>query len=210
MQITNTLLARTAWFLDINALNPLGLALGPIHSVLIQKYKFLAYPTSPYEFDLTKGVKYLNGEFEFNDKKIGIAITFFNNGWAADTLVSTEASDAFLENLEEWLTSLQFRSAKKFVTKTVHESQLVVTSDINIEKLSDGLKPIISLVAKLSGNEKEEFSGFSIGPETYPTQTFTFERRANTPSSEKLYYSRALMQTARHQQILFELERLFS
>ncbi len=210
MQITNTLLARTAWFLDVNTLNPLGLALGPIHSTLIQKYKFLVYPTSPYEFDLTKGVKYLNGEFEFNDKKIGVNITFFNNGWAADTLVSTEASDAFLEDLEEWLTSLQFRSAKKLVTKTVHESQLVATSDINIKKLSDSLNPIVSLVARLSGNETEDFSGFSIGPETYPTQTFTFERRANTPSSEKLYFSRALLQSAEHKQVLLELERLFS
>jgi hypothetical protein len=84
MQIINVLLARVIWFTDLQLINPAGLALGPIQAALRNRYKFLVYPSSPLEFDLAKGIRYADVDFEFEGKTIGVTINIYNNGWAAD------------------------------------------------------------------------------------------------------------------------------
>ena len=136
MKITEILLARTVWFVDLQKLNPEGLAYGSIYSSLKERYKFLRYPTTPSEIDLNKGTHFGGGEFDYEGKKIGVGITVYNNGWAADSLVSTESSEAFLEDISAWLTdTVGLLQAKNFVTKIIYDSQLVLHSELELKKL---------------------------------------------------------------------------
>lgn len=210
MQIINVLLARVIWFADLQLINPSGLALGPVQAALRERYKFLIYPSSPQEFDMTKGVRYADGEFVFDGKTIGVAISIFNNGWATDTFVSTEASEAFLNDLVEWLTIGGFRPPQDFVTKIVYESQLVVHSKTNLRKTFDSFRSFEQLIAELSGNPTEQLIGFYIGGDNPQLSTFTFERRQNTPFSENKYFSRAALPTSKHIQALDELEKILT
>jgi len=214
MQLTEILLARTVWVLDIKLLNPSGLALGPIHSSLKEKYKFLVYPSTPAEFDLVKGTRYQSGEFTFEGNQIGVDFTVYNNGWCVDTLVSTEASDAFLSDLVGWLSSsFGFRAAANAVTRIGYESHLAFSSEINLTKLFDKLGAFSTLLRQFSGNPTEEVSAFVFGSDfaspnsTFPT--FTFERRVSVPFSENKYFSKAVLQTKKHIQLLDNFEQMF-
>ena len=126
MKNISVLLARAVWFTDLQLINPSGLALGPIQATLRDRYKFLVYPTSPQELDITKGIKYADGEFGFEGKTIGVTVRMYNNGVAADTIVSTEASEAFLNDLTTRVTTIGLRFPKDSITKIVYESQVEV------------------------------------------------------------------------------------
>lgn len=208
MQILETQLARIAFFADVRLLNPQGLSLRPIHSGLLERYKFLIYPTAPTEFDLTKGIRYSDGEFAYERKPIAVSFTIYNNGWLVETLVSTEAAEAFWNDIAEWLIGIGFRSPKDVVTKTVYESQLVVQAQLDIVKSFDKLQGCAKFISELSGNPREELSGFYIGTETEQLSTFTFERRIGVPFSENKYFSRATLPTGKHVHALEEIEKI--
>jgi hypothetical protein len=209
MKITEILLARTVWFVDLQKLNPEGLAYGSIYSSLKERYKFLRYPTTPSEIDLNKGTLFGGGEFDYEGKKIGVGITVYNNGWAADSLVSTESSEAFLEDISAWLTdTVGLLQAKNFVTKIIYDSQLVLHSELDLKKLCAKLKSFSSIVGKASGNPIEEVAGFTIGSGKYPYATFAVERRNNVEFSEMKYFSKASVPTSKHIYLLEEFEKL--
>jgi len=210
MKVINVLLARVIWFADLQLINPSGLALGPIQTALRERYKFLVYPSSPQEFDMTRGVRYADGEFVFEGKTIGVSINIYNNGWAADTFVSTEASEAFSNDLVGLLTARGFRSAKDFVTKIVYESQLLVHSKVKLRKTFDAFRSFEQLIAELSGNPTEQISGFYIGQDSAQLSTFTLEYRIGIPFAENKYFSRAMLPTSKHLRALDDIEKILS
>ena len=215
MQVAEVILARTVWLLNVKLLNAAGLAWGPILSSFKDRYKFLRYPTTPAEFDLTKGVQYGGGEFMFNGKQVGVGITMHSDGLVADSLVSTETSDAFLEDLAGWITgNFGFRPAQDITTRVIYDSQLEFKSDIDLTKSFDKITAFSAILREFSGNPTEESSGFIFACDpglpnpTFPT--FTFERRAGAKFLEKKYFSKAILPTRKHIQILEQFERMFS
>lgn len=215
MQITEIVLARTAWFFNVRLLNPAGLSWGPILSSFKDRYKFLVYPSAPSEFDFTKGIRYDGGEFTFEGKQINVGVSIYSDGWYVDTMVSTEASDTFLDDLVGWVsTSFGLRHARDIVTRVLYDSQIVFTSDINLTKSSDELQAFNNLLCEFSGNPTEELSAIVFGSNPASpnptTPTFTFERRVNVPFTENKYYSRAALPTKKHIQLLEHFQRMFS
>ncbi len=210
MHLSEILLARSAWLFELQSINPAGLAWGLAHAFLKERYHFLRYPSAPDEFDLTKGIDYQDGEFLHDGKVIAVSLFIYNTGVVADTRVSTEASDAFLEDIMEELAKLQFRPVNKLSTTISYDSHVVVSSDVNPTQLRSNLQSLVTLISELSGNPAEEVFGFSISANPNQQPTFQFERRANVPFSENKYFSRASLSTTKHKKILDELEKLLN
>jgi len=210
MQVTEVILARIILFAEVRLLNSSGLSLQPIHSGLLERYKFLIYPTAPSEFDFTKGVRYSEGKFLFDDREIGVALTIFTDGWVVETLVSTEASEAFWNDVADWVTTIGFISAKELVTSKVYESQVVAHSNLELGKRFGEIQPLVKLIAELSGNPTEQMSGFYIGGDGARLSTFTFERRTGVPFSENKYFSRAALPSSKHMRVLSEIEKILT
>jgi hypothetical protein len=207
MQISEILLARVGFFVDIRQLNPDGLSLQPIHQGLLERYKFPVHPINQTDFDFTKGVRYGGGQFKYQNKPIAVYLTMYNNGSLVETLVSTEAAEAFWDDLSTWVATLGFRCAKDIVTSTVYESQLVVQDNVDLAKKCGDFQRFVELIATLSGNPTEQFSGIYISADNSPLSTFTFERRVSTPFSENKYFSRATLPTRKHLRALEEFEK---
>ena len=207
MQISQVLSAKIALFGDFTLLNPRGLSLRSLHGGLLERYKFLNYST---ELDLSKGVRYGEGEFVYEDKPIGVSVTIFNTGLLVETLVSTEAAEGFFNDVAEWLTTIGFRSPKELITNTVYESQLVVQAELDIAKSFDKLQAFAKVIGELSGNLKEQMSGFYVGADGAQLSTFTFERRAAVPFSQNQYFSRAALPTSKHIRALKAIEKILS
>lgn len=210
MHILSVGLAREIWFIDIRLLNPSGLAFGPIHRALIDHYQFLTYPTVPAEFDLTKGVKYGGAEFDHDGSKLAVDLAVYNNGWTADTLVSTEASDAFLNDLVRWLgENFGLQAKPEMITKVVQDSQLYFKSDIKLTEVCEHIAKFNSLLSRYSGKPGEPWA-LLFSSDGAPFSTFSFERRANVAFTENQYYSRASLHTSKHVQLIKEFEDMFS
>jgi hypothetical protein len=211
MKILETLLARVVVFADVRRVNPNGLAIGPVHAGLLKRYKFLIYPINPGDFDFTKGIKYSDGEFIYNGQSIAVALSIFTDGWAVESLVSTEATDAFWNDFAGWLETLGFRGTKALVSRRIYESQLVVQSPVDIARQLGKLQSIATLIRALSEDQKDQtVTGFYIGADNEQVSRFTFERRQGVPFSEDKYFSRASLTTSNHILALKELETLLS
>src|SRR6266446_507238 len=210
MQIDEITLARTVWFVNFSAINPMGLAFGPISKMLIDRYGFLTYPTAPTDFDFSKGIAYGNGQFQFEGNSLAVGLTIYSTGWMGDSLVSTDASDAFLKDLASWAIShFPIKDPVQLITRYVYDSQLYLTSDVNITAASEKLRTFTDLLKKARGSQTEEVWGLLFNPDGSTGYSFSFERKANTPYAEKKYFTKAAVSTERHIKLLDEFEKLF-
>lgn len=208
MQVSARILARVALFADVRLVNPRGLSLLPIHKGLLERYKFQTYQKG--DFDFTKGVRYADGQFTYDNNLIAVALTIYSNGWLVDTSISTEAAEVFFNDISEWVASIGYSSAKDLITKKSYESQLAIQTDLDISMPFEKLQTIAHLIAQLSENPDQQLSGFYIGREMEQLSTFTFERLLGVPFSENKYFSRATLPTSKHIRALEELEKLLS
>ena len=87
MQITAIMLARALAFIEVDELNPKGVAYYPdIARALVQRFNFQTYSTKPEEFDERKGVLFADGKFANGtvDK-----VQIYTHGLLLDTRMST-------------------------------------------------------------------------------------------------------------------------
>lgn len=210
MHIDQVVLARTVWLVNLQLINPLGLAFRPISDAFKERYRFLNYPVNPSDFDASKGITYTAGEFQFEGNLIAVALTVYNDGWVADTSVSTEASEAFLYDLSGWLTSAYaIKDARELVTKIAYDSQFYVTSELSLLDASKKIRTFTELLREFTGNVTEEPWALLFEPDGAAT-SFSFERRVNTPFSKKQYYTKAALPTSKHVELLTQFERIFA
>lgn len=101
MKLLSVNLAKSIWLGPISDLNPRGASTGSILvPFLVDTYKFKKFPSLTEISDLSKGVKFENGDFDIGgDFPIVVSFTVFNDGIVADTGSSTIHSDAFLEDM---------------------------------------------------------------------------------------------------------------
>lgn len=211
MQITDIGLARSIWQVKFAAYNPGGLALGPIHRGLIERYRFVNYPAvGPDNFNGKSGAEYGGGEFVFNEKTVTISVKIFNDGITADSATSTQISDAFLEDLSQWLmSSFGLLDPRRFTTTRLYDSQIFFKSDANLMRNSPSLRQFTELLRQYTGNPKEEPWALLFEPDQGAT-SFSFERRVNVPFSENHYFSKAVLATPTHIELIEQFEKLFS
>ena len=208
MEITARIIAKVALFADVRLLNPHGLSLLPIHQGLLERYGFLTYQRS--DFDYVKGIRYADGHFVFDGSPVAVAVTIFSTGWLVESSMSTESAEAFFEDVSSWVNSIGFASANNLVTGRSYESHLAFKLDLDISKQFDKLEGVARLIAHLSGDPNEQLTGFYIGKEREQVSTFTFERLLGAPFSENQYFSRAALPTNKHLRALQEIEQILS
>jgi hypothetical protein len=207
MQITEVFVGRAIWFLDTTKLNPSRVPLGEMMARMKDRYRFQIFPTRLEDLDAAKGLAYQHGVFTFT-KQIGVSLYIYNNGWIADTLDSTEASNAFLVDLAAWLSKdLGMRDAGELLTETRYDSQVEFESDINFASLTK-LSEFTSLLRSTT-KATSELSALLFRAEK-GSVNFSVERRDNVAFAEKKYFSKALLPTTEHLRLLQEFERIFT
>lgn len=212
MQIVETLLGRTMWVADLSKINPAGLALGPIHRALLEKYAFLQYPDSPATFDFNAGIRYRGGEFSTPDGTLAVDLTIYYNGWTVDTTVSTDVSDAFLHDISSWLTeAFALRNSTEMVTKVLHESHVVLTSDSDLLNPSEPFSTFSRILGDATNSKAQTTFSFkwNTDPPDGVVGSFVVERRVGTLPGANTYFSTALVSTREHAQLLERFEQLF-
>src|SRR5436853_7534082 len=106
MELLSVDLARVVWFVNAREINTLGLNLWhALLPALAEKYKFAEYPRK-MNLDPNRdlGDKFLGGSYR-NAQGMDVMINFtrFDDGMVAETRSSTRDSEAFLEELAEWI-----------------------------------------------------------------------------------------------------------
>lgn len=210
MRVTDIVLARTVWLFDISRLNQKGIALGVVHRALLERYRFISVPKlGPESFEGKGGLTYGSGEFEFEGSPLSVGFTIYSDGWWGDSTLSTDVSDAFLNDVSQWLIStFSFRNPQELTTKRVYDSSLNLESDVLLMNMSDKVRLFSELLRTYTGNATEEAWAMLFEPDGGNT-SFTFERRVNVPFSTKQYYSKALLSTERHIELLGHFEEIF-
>ena len=210
MRVTDIILARTVWLLDIVHLNHKGIALGVVHRALLERYRFINVPQlGPESFEGKGGITYGSGEFEFNGSPVSVGLTVYSDGCWGDSVLTTEVSDAFLNDLSQWLVStFSFRDPRQLITRPFYDSRLYLESDVMLNDISEKVRLFSELLRTHTGNTTEEAWALLFEPDGGNT-SFSFERRANVPFANKQYFSKALLSTERHIELLNHFEEIF-
>ena len=216
MELMSVALARVIWAFDIRDLNPRGINLRhALLPALRDRYQFTTYPSDDElnKFD-PEGIKFAYGVFKSKQgEPLAVALLLFPNGIVGETLVDTEESERFLEDVTKWFASdfgLSFR--EDFIHPKAYVSQVYVRSEARLEMLNPGLRAFQDKLSSCVSIPYETAGiNLSTGAEmaTKPGN-FYFERALNTPFSQNRYWSQAPTSTKTHLELLDDLERLLA
>lgn len=200
MRIANVSRARSIWLFDTAELNPNGEDIvSKIYASLLRKYQFRVKPAAD-DILSAKDRRLAEGLFHHNGLSIPVALEYWSDGLVADTITSTEVSDAFLEDVISTLSKeLQVKYHPNMIRSRRYLSELVVYADKGLVGICDRLDAFAKELGKLWPSQ--EVSAIFFGSESRPT-AFTFERRANTSYEHNKFFSSAQMKTDTHSQLL--------
>lgn len=220
MNIVSLESGRTTWLFPTEEILPLGGADGPkIIAAISSKYKFTHPPENPTREVIEKnGLKFAGGQM-VRKGKIANIIEFivFDDGIVSIS-TSTENAEAFLQDIYTFLVSeFAFREITSDVKKA-NLSTVVVDFETSLNDLVQGRKAEIDLIGKhLNSIDNTDFPvelarvDFVLNkdPEFRPPNIprLMIEKRANTPFSQHRYFSSAPIHTAKHLEILEQIER---
>jgi hypothetical protein len=220
MNIVSLESGRTTWLFPVEEILPLGGADGPkIIAAISSKYKFTHPPANPTREAIEKdGLKFAGGQM-VNKGKIANIVEFivFNDG-IVSVSTSTEKAEGFLQDIYAFLISeFAFREIASDVRK-VNLSTLVVDFETSLNDFVQARNAEIDLIGKhMNSIDNTDFPvelarvDFVLNkdPEFRPPNIprLTIERRANTPFSQHRFYSAAPIHTAKHLEILKQIER---
>ena len=201
-----------AAFVEVDALDPQGRSSLPENlAALVGRYNFAKYPTSIDDMDLQKGINFAEGKL--GDIAI-IGVQMFQNGIIVDTRSSTDNSMGVFDDLLQFTKE---RNGATVVRRRYHlTSQITFQSDLKLSLINPLLQPIADrLSSQLSGTLNHpilfEPTAVMIGPQTWSMKivpnSFTIERRAETPFNENTYFSSAPLPTSQHIELIEEIEQ---
>lgn len=214
MQLKAVLIARVLGFVELATLNPQGRIFFPsIVSGIVGRFNFQKYPTTHEEFDESKGIEFLDGQWEgINVPKL----TIYNNGFLVETQASTAVSEQILMASLEWAKeAFGITFSPEMIYRRRYLSDLLVSTDVPI---IDGFNPINNLRRNLSDamnailGERLPYAGIrlDIDFERFQRQAaiapFTIQRRLDYAFSDNHYYSEAPLPTALHLSLLQKYE----
>jgi hypothetical protein len=216
MKLLSVQLARSIWLGPTSDFNPRGTSLYRIlFPFLIDTYKFRKYPSPTESSDLSKGVRFEDGEFIIGENiPITANLLIYNDGMIADTSSSTTHSDSFLEDIYNRFSEI-FRMPRyeSIIRKKVYVSQLFISTDKSLELINPKLKEISKYLSETveQGNMVFQVGGISFWPDQVNKVNpvpFSFERTTNVPFSENRYYSAAPLPTDKHLELLDKVENI--
>jgi hypothetical protein len=222
MKLISIDVGRVTWLFPVEEILPIGGAEGPnIVQAIASRYAFTQSPSNPTREDIDKnGLKFLAGHFEHEKNRANITeFAVFNDGIVVSS-VSTEAAEAFFEDVYAFLRSnFGFREIVSTV-KRVYLSNLVVELGPSLSKALDSYAQIAKVIGeklnKLDGSKhpvelaRLDFA-LNKDPEFRPPNIprFTIEKRAHAPFSQHRYFSSAPIPTKDHLTMLEHLEKLW-
>jgi hypothetical protein len=206
--------ARSIWLIPQYFLNPKGLFLRPAALQLKDRYQFLK---SPFDNNTigTQEVKYEQGAFVGIDgAPIQIeSLVLHPNGIVVDTHTSTDAGDAFLTDIGNWLVKdFGLPSFADAPIKRLYASELNVILEKQPSFLNPRLKPFVDAVSAHVGDEitgQVDLLSFQLSTDQTrsPTpNTFRIDREVSTSFRDNRYYSYAPLRTDEHLKLLQKLE----
>lgn len=219
MELKSVLLARSIWLFDSDEINPYGKNIKHVLHAVGERYNFTRYPREDKDFiEISKnprdGAEFLGGSF----RDLIVGLTVYDDGLVAETRASTNDTDAFLEDLLQWLViEFGFVYKPEMLRGKRYVSQLLVTTDYSIAALNPQLVGFAAKLTSLTSTDSNpvvyEPGGISFhsdpGNKIAPS-AFVFERRAATPFRENKYFSQAPLQTQVHLDMLSELEKILT
>jgi hypothetical protein len=210
--------ARTLWFVDLHELNPRGRSLYPeVVEALEAKYEFQKVPTSASDVTKEGGLELGVGSFEARPGEyVDVTLTVYNDGLTADTRSSTKDSDAFLEQVLDFVRKGNFGLVydPSMIHRKAYLSEIIVHTEKTLYSINPKMTQFEKRLNELSNRTLPAFrlSGITFrSDQTAHTSAspFQFERRVNVPFSENRYYSAAPFTTEDHMTLLQEFEELF-
>jgi len=212
MKLLSVNLARAIWICSFFEFNPRGKNLFPAILLLVDLYKFKSFPTPKETLDLSKGIKFDDGEFKNSDGDVvNISFVAYSDGLVVDTRSSTKDSEAFLiEALVRLNEEFNLPRYEQIIRRRTYVSQLYVTTDQSLELLNPRLREISKYLSDDLSHAFEVggIQFWSDQKEKNAPPSFTIEGVLNVPFSEKRYFSSAPLQTDKHLELLDKFENI--
>ncbi len=215
MQLKAVITARLLGFVELATLNPEGKVFFPnIVSGVVDRFSFQKYPTTPEQFDESKGIEFLDGQWNgVNVSKL----TIYNNGFLVDTQSSTDDSERILIESLEWATKeFGITFDQKMIYRKRYLSDLVFSTDVPV---LDGSEPINKLRQNLCDameeilDERLHYAGIRLDIDferfqrQAPIAPLTIQRRNDYAFSDNTYFSEAPLPTELHCDLLEQYEK---
>lgn len=179
-----------------------------------QRYRFWEFPKSPAEFRADDGIKFSHGLF---NGTIINNITLYKTGVLAQGETDTSTLDLMIDDFLGWAE--EYYSGKCILSTPVsrgYVSTIVVRAPTGVngafERLNRVSQALDGMLRGL-GITAAPYSVSSFALQGDPAQSspivpgrFLFERRADTPLEERLFYTEAPVTTDQHQELLRHLD----
>lgn len=212
------LLARTLAYIDVRALIAgTHVSFPDLTRSFGETFGFQKSPQTLEEFDLKKGVTFLNGKI---GRRPIQKFVIWEGLLAVESNTSTMESTELLNEILNWaVLEFKINFEPDWITHFAYVSDVTFYSDAPLLKFSRAMTDLTSRVtAALSDTWKEslncEVLGFKIGHDSTIRQFniagFTIERRANIKFSENQYFSEAPLPTDLHLELLQNFEKAVS
>ncbi len=216
--------ARSVWLFPIAELNPAGSDISSeLGEWFKKRYHFSKFPSSFLETEESKkdGYVFGHGRFRYKDGTIAVALTAHSDGLIGDTVASTDATDAFLQDaLEGARAELSLAYEPSMVWQKAYVSQLIVKCETDLKGFGPKLSKFEQCVNAAVGRNEfpsrrdtYRFDGMIFRADWTSAKKmpwFTFESRMNIPFSENRYYSQAPLSTSEHLALLDKLEEILA
>ena len=215
MKVTQHILGQSIRFLT-----PTSTMEGRLYGVKLyrafeDRYGFLQGPRVLSDFDLKNGITFLNGLF---DRRVVIdRVQIYGNGILAEGKTSTDECDAFLDDVINWSAKeagLEFVESDPNSMK-LYLSQLELEVPKSLERSFQKYAEIGEVVGGFLLSYKQPYQQmypagilFSSDNAEHNRVPIKFERRAETPFSQNLYFSSAPLRTADHLKVISMIENL--
>jgi hypothetical protein len=214
--------ARVTWLFPLEEFTPAaGLDATAVLAEIAARYNFGMEPKITTRDDMAKnGLPYGVGRFVNDGEPILINdFGIYNDGIVAVT-GKTEWSDAFLNDVVDWVTErFGFQKIVSGIRKA-YSSTLVVDFERPLSRLIAGYEQISELISArtktlMSDQAPMQFSrlDFEIDKQTFNSgqvavPKFVLERRGGVGFSQERYFTTAPMHTTDHLAVLEQLEKL--
>ncbi|MBZ5512190.1 MAG: hypothetical protein LAN70_13625 [Acidobacteriia bacterium] len=218
MQLLNVLSARSTWLFDINDLNPRGKSvMDELIDWLKDSYNFEKAPSSPTDFDDTKGLAFKRGRFQAREEIfVDVELTIYTDGIVANTWSSTRDTDAFIEDvLKSAAAEFGLTFKPDMVRLKSHLSEITIRLDQPLSSLNARLSEFAAKLTKSAdpqGAPPFEVGGLSFWADAsnlaFKIAPFTLERKVGAPFGENRYYAKAPLHTDDHIRLIGELEEI--
>ena len=220
MKTISVLLAKAAWLLDINDLNPRGKDILTAFPLWMQsKYSFEKSPTSMTDIDKnSKSIKFERGRFQVNGEYKNVGLEIFNDGFIASTWSSTRDSEAFLEELTtSAIKEFSLGSNPDMIRDKIYTSELIVRLDNPFFNLNPKLKEFSDKISQACGYKdipNFQPTRISFGIDKFMSYLklvdFMIEPRDGFAFADKRFFSRAPLHTDLHEELLSEFDGLLA